>query len=1089
MANKTLEQVFIEIEKTSDFSIIYKTTEVDLKEIVFVDVHQQTVEDILNIVLKNQQLLYVINDKHIIIYKSNFQHSKDETEKSVLQQSVRTIRGKVIDATGEPITGANIMLKGTTVGVVTDIDGNYAININSSNDVLVFRYIGYVTQEVQVNNETEINVRLFEDMQMLGEVVVTALGIKRQAKALGYSTSVVSGDNFTEARSINMGSALSGKIAGVNVANNATGLGGSSRVVIRGNASLTGNNQPLYVIDGVPFDNTNQGNAGTWGGLDMGDGLSNINPDDIEDIQILKGVAASALYGYRGGNGAVLITTKSGSKVSGYGIEFNNNFTVNPIYDYRDYQEIYGQGLQGNRPASIAAAKDSYSSSWGEKMDGGKAINFLGNEYVYDMKDNWKNFYDVGLTNQTSIAFSGKSDRITYRLGLTNMYDKGNLPNSNFSQQMLSLNTIYQISPKIHVNLTANYSFDKIRNRTNLSDGNGNVNATLLYLANSFDVNWLKPAVDENRNELIPGNSVYFNNPYFLLYEKNNTTAKNRLTGGLTLRYDIFDWLYAQGQITRDGYIMNFRIEQPTGAAADPEGYLSEYERNFEELNVNYLVGLNKKAGLFSISANIGGNMQRSINKSYGTDGNIRPFLVPYFYSANNVGNRPYRRTYLEYQVNSVYGTAEIGFKDYLFLNLTGRNDWFSTLSPESNSYLYPSVSASFVFSDAFAMPEWIYSGKVRLSYAQASNGTSPYQNTLTYTLDSYKITGQSVGRVNNSTIPNANLAPVRIQEWETGANLQFFDNRFGIDFALYKKITTDDIVTVTTSSASGYNSAIMNVGEVRNSGLETMIHAVPVRTANFIWNTSVNFSYNQSEVVYLGGVSNIQIEGASARNGSVVVSNIVGQSYGQLVGYKYKTNENGARVYDKEGLPIRSDEVSSLGDGVPKFSGGFRNEFIYKNIVLSFLLDFKAGAKLFSGTNLSLYNGGFHKSTLQGREGGYVGVGVTEDGAPNTVAVDAQKYWQEIVSRSIGEEFVYNADFLKLREFSLGYNIPQSFIKGQFIKSIYLSLVGRNLWTITKHTPNIDPESAYNNTNGQGLELNGYPTARSIGLNLNLKF
>ena len=1005
------------------------------------------------------------------------------------QQNERFVQGKVIDVTGEPLIGVNVIIKGTSAGVNTDMNGSYRISVPSSENILIFSYIGYITQEIPVQGKTEINVTLRENVQELGEIVVTALGIKRQAKAIGYSTTTVGGENFTEARTVNMGNALSGKIAGVNVANNATGMTGSSRVIIRGNASLSGNNQPLYVIDGVPLDNANLGSAGTYGGLDMGDGLSNLNPDDIADVQILKGVAASALYGYRGGNGAILITTKSGSKSTGYGIEFNNNFTVNPIYDYRDYQQVYGQGLQGRRPSSAAAAKDTYSSSWGEKMDGGKAVNFIGDEYAYSMRDNWKSFYNTGITNQTSLSFSGKSDKITYRLGIANMYDKGTLPNSDFSQQMLNLNTTYRVTPKIQVDLTANYTFDKIRNRTNLSDGNGNVNATLLYLANSFDVQWLKPAVDANRNELIPGNNVYFNNPYFLLYEKKNTSQKNRLTGGLTFRYDILDWLYAQTQVTRDGYILNYRIEQPTGAAADPEGYLSEYERNFEELNVNYLVGIFKKSDMFSLSANIGGNRLKRISKSYGTDGNIRPFLVPYFYSANNVGNRPYRRSYSEYRVNSVYGTAEVGFKDYLFLNLTGRNDWFSTLSPLSNSYFYPSVSASFVFSDAFQMPDWIYSGKVRVSYAQASNGTSPYRNALTYTLDSWKITGQSVGRVYSGTVPNADLKPVKIQEWEAGTNIQFLNNRLGFDFAVYKKNTTDDIVTITTSSASGYNSAVMNVGEIQNQGIEFLIHAVPAKTSDFLWNTSVNFSYNKSEVIYLGGIPSIQLDGATARNGSVVVRNIVGETYGQIVGYKYRTDDKGNRIYDSQGLPIRTTTTTPLGEGVPKFTGGFRNEFIYKNVTLGFLLDFKAGAKLFSGTNLSLYDSGLHKNTLQGREDGYVGVGVTEDGNPNTVAVDAQKYWKEVVSRSIGEEFVYSADFLKLRELSLGYKVPPSFLRGKSIKGIYLSLVARNLWTIIKHTPNIDPESAYNNTNGQGLELNGYPITRSIGLNLNLKF
>lgn len=1015
-----------------------------------------------------------------------------------------TCKGVVKDKTGEAIIGASVVVKGTTNGVITDLDGNFTLSNVPDGSVIQISYVGYTPQELKYTGKP-LNILLQEDTQTLDEVVVTALGIKRQKRSLGYSTTTVGGEDFTQARDINVGNALSGKIAGVTVSGNATGAGGSSRIVIRGNASLTGNNQPLYVIDGVPFDNSNLGSAGTWGGTDMGDGLSNISPDDIADIQVLKGAAASALYGYRGGNGAILITTKTGQKGKPVSVEFNNNLTFNMIYDYRDFQEVYGQGTNGQRPMSVDAAKASETSSWGEIMDGGKAINFLGNEYAYSPINNWPNFYRTGINDATSLSVSGASDKVTYRFGISNMYDKSILPNSNINQQGINMNTTYDITSKLHLMVNANYVFEKFQGRAGLSDGNGNTNASLLYHANSFDIRWMERQTPDSDwgstadgKELISGTNVYFNNPYWLQYRKTNNTSKNRLTGGITLKYDIFDWLYVQGAVTRDGYNLEHKMVQPVGAAADAAGFMTEYSKNYSEMNLNYLVGFNKTFGKWNVGATIGGNRQRNITKQYIADG-ARPFLVPGFPSINNVGNRPFTKNYKEYQVNSVYATADLGFKNQVFLNLTGRNDWFSTLDPKNNHYFYPSIGLSWVFSDTFKTPDWFTFGKVRASYASASNGTEAYQNYLTYKLNDYKINGQSNATVNNEVIPNANLKPVRISEWEVGLNLSFLDNRLSLDAAYYMKNTKDDIAKVTTSGASGFTSAIMNVGEIQNSGIEVMVNAVPVKTKSFMWNTTFNIAYNSSEVKYLGeGVNSLSIDGASARSGNVTVRNIVGMPYGELVGYKYKRADDGQIVY-KDGIAQHSDDLENLGSGVYKVTGGWRNELSYKNFTLAFLIDFKAGAKLFSGTNYSLYSNGLHKNTLIGRgahgNGSIVGNGVMFDEAsqkyvPNTIAVTAQEYWKGIVNNNIGEEFTYNASFIKLRELSFGYSFPQSLLsKQKMVKGLTISLVGRNLWTILKHTDNIDPESAYNSSNGQGLELNGYPSTRNIGFNLNVKF
>ena len=1024
---------------------------------------------------------------------------------SAVTQQTKKITGVVVDETGFPVIGANIIEKGTTNGVITDLDGNFSLEVPDG-AIIEISYIGYTTQEIPVKGQTNFNIKLVEDTQKIDEVVVTALGIKRQSRSLGYSTTQVQGEDFTLARDPNLGNALSGKVAGVSVSGNATGSGGSSRVIIRGNASLTGNNMPLYVVDGVPFSNQNLGSAGTWGGMDMGDGLNNINPDDIESIQVLKGAAASALYGYRGGNGAVLITTKSGKKGKPVSIEFNNNLTFTAIYDYRDYQKVFGQGTYGSRPTDINSAKASEQSSWGEVLDGGNAVNFLGNNYNYSYVDNWDNFYRTGINESASVAISGAADKITYRFGISNVYEKSILPNASNQQQGINLNTTYDILSNLHLMVNANYIFEKANGRSNLSDGNGNTNASLIHRGNSFDIRWLERGsadsdwgTAEDGSELLGGTNIYFNNPYWLQYRKTNDMNKNRLTGSMTLKYDITDWLSVQGAVQRDGFNMDFKQVQPTGAAADPAGWLTEYSKSFSEMNLNYLVAFNKEFGDWSIGATLGGNRQRTITKQYTPSDGGRPFIVDGLWSVNNLGDKRASKDYSEYRVNSVYATADFGWKNQLFLNLTGRNDWFSTLSPDNNSYFYPSVTLSWVFTDSFEMPEWFTFGKVRGSFATASNGTDPYKNLLLYQLRNYTVNGQNTITQNNGNqYPNANLKPVSISEWEGGLNLAFLNNRLSFDMAYYVKNTKDDIAVVSTSTASGYGSMIMNVGEIRNQGFEFMVNAVPVHTKDFEWNTTLNFAYNDSEVKYLGeGVDRLQIDGASSRSGNVTVQNIVGSSYGELVGYKYKRH-NGQIVYEN-GIPQRADELSSLGNGVYNFTGGWSNAFKYKNFSLSFLLDFKVGAKLFSGTNYSLYSEGLHKNTLVGRTaenpgGSVVGAGVMLDGSgnyvPNTVAVDAQTYYSGISRNNIAEEFVYNANFLKLRELSLGYEFPQTMLtKLKVVKGLNVSLVGRNLWTIIKHTDNIDPEAAYNNSNGQGLELNGYPATRSVGFNVNVKF
>ncbi|MDY4705518.1 MAG: SusC/RagA family TonB-linked outer membrane protein [Prevotella sp.] len=1013
----------------------------------------------------------------------------------------QTVKGTILGSDGLPAVGATVKVLGTTTGAITDVDGNFTLSC-APNAKIEVSYVGAKTQVVSVGNKSTINVTLKDDALTMDEVVVTALGIKRQARSLGYSTTKVDGSDFELARDPNIGNALSGKIAGVSVAGNATGPTGSSRVIIRGNSSMTGNNMPLYVVDGVPFDNTNQGSAGMWGGMDMGDGLANINADDIESVQVLKGAAASALYGYRAGNGAILITTKSGRKNQPTQIEVNQNLTVNSIYDYRDWQKTFGIGLDGMKPSTTESAKQAESNSWGAALDGSDAVNFLGDTYKYSYIDNWDHFYRTGVTSNTSVAFSGSSEKVVYRFGASYNHEKSILPNAGNRQVGINMNTTYDILKNLHLNVTANYVNDRANGRSNLSDGNGNTNASLMYRGNSFDVRWLKGegnwGTAADGSELLGGTNVYFNNPYWLQYRKTNNMSRDRLTGGVNLRWDITKWLYAQVGVTRDAYNLQFKQVQPIGAAADPKGWMSEYEKNYYENNFNFLVGANKTFGDWDLGATFGGNKQRDdVKIYYPTDGG-RPFIVDGLWSVNNLSPTDLRgkKIHERWQINSLYFTANVGWRNQVFLNVTGRNDWFSTLSENNNSVFYPSVNLSWVFTDTFreSMPQWFDFGKVRAGWGASSNGTSAYQNLLLYQVRNYTVNGQNTVTQNNNDIyPNANLKPVHINEFEVGLNLSFFQNRLSLDAAWYQKRTTDDIVQVSTSSASGYSAKMANVGKITNNGVELMIDAYPLKSPEFEWNTTFNVAYNDNNVKDLGeGVDRLSINGAQSRNGNVFVYNIVGHPYGMIVGNKYKRDANG-NIVMQNGLPLAGDQTT-LGNGVYRWTGGWHNSFTYKGITLAFLIDFKFGAKIFSGTNYQLTYYGMHKNTLFGRDaanptGTYVFPGVNTDGSKNATAVKAQDYYQAICNNNIVEDFVYSADFIKLRELSLGYDFKRLLPSLTWLKGLNVSFVARNLWTIMKHTPNIDPESAINNSNGQGLELNGYPATRNIGFNVNLKF
>jgi TonB-linked SusC/RagA family outer membrane protein len=1130
-AQKPLLEVLVELNKTKGVYFLFSQQQLG-KTLVNIPVlsSNASIERMLTQILRNTGLSFKkIDDRtFVILNKKRIDRDlspqpvtvtpypdEDPANPPLEDPAPDVIGGKVTDGEGKVLQGVSVTVKGTRKGTYTDLSGDFSIRAGKDN-ILVFSFVGFNNKEIPAGLAGKTSVILSPSNQPMTEVLVTALGIGKQEKSLGYSTAELDGSLFTQSREVNLGNALVGQVAGLSVLPNATGPYGSSRVLIRGNASLSGNNQPLYVIDGVPYDNANQAFPGQWGGADLGDGLSNINPDDIESIIVLKGVAASALYGYRGGNGAILVTTKSGSKTKGIGVQVNNNFTVNSVVDQRDYQYSYGQGGMGIKPMSEQAALNAPYFSWGARMDGSAAVNYLGDKYAYSpQRDNFRHFFRTGLTNQSSIALTGANNKGHFRLGVSDLHLSTVIPNSSMAQQGFNFNSTFFITNKLQMELKGDYVFEHVNNRASLSDDPGNVMAAPLYLANTFDIRWMKDhRVHPDGTEWLPGvTDPYFENPYYIAYDYKNKTDRNRLTGGLTLKYNLLDWLYLQGQVTRDGYLFNVSQVTPSGVIYTRSdgvhgGNLTQYTVNFHELNGSFMVGANKKFGeSFSFTANIGGNQADNVNEVSGigaipntSNRAAGPFIITGYYDQSNIINKPYTYLYRHYRVNSLFGSADLSWRNFLFLTTTLRNDWFSTLNINTSSYLYPSVSGSFVFSDVFRLPSWFSLGKLRASYAASSNGTSPYQNTLTYGLQGYTVNGQQLGYVaTNGLIPDAYLRPVSITEKEVGLYLKFLRDRVGLDLTYYNRQTTNDIVKITVSPTSGYDQDIENVGKIRNRGVEMTLTGIPVLTKKFKWNFSFNLAVNNNKVLYIGDLHSIVIDGAYPRWGSEVsVSNVVGLPYGQIMGFGYKRDGKGNIIFsDGKTNPAPAGEpeqsgLMPLGSTAYKQTGGFTNEFHYGDLSLAFLIDFKYGARIYSGTNLLLYFYGLHQNTLQGRDGGYIGKGVLENGHPNTIVVPAQQYFMDISAGEtdhIAQEFVYDASFVKLRSLSIGYNVPSAWLKKKFIKECKLSLVGRNLATLIKHTPNIDPESGINNTNGQGLELSGYPPVRSWGINLGMKF
>jgi TonB-linked SusC/RagA family outer membrane protein len=1060
----------------------------------------------------------------------------------------RAVSGQVTSEAGEILAGATVLVKGTPTGVFTDSEGRFTVNVSDNNAVLVVSFLGYIKQEVPVGNASTLNISLVEGVRELDEVVITALGITQEKKALGYAVSEVSGDLMNQARETNALNSLQGRVAGVNI-NQGAGPGTSTRVIIRGNASLTGNNQPLYVVDGVVIDNSVLGAAGAWGGRDFGDGVANINPDDIESISVLKGPNAAALYGQRGANGVILITTKTGKNLDRTEVTLNSNFTWGNPFVLPEFQNTYGQGLNGQfthfrQADGTIVANDGTTSgtpqgfpsptggapegppSWGPRMDGQDYYDVFGTRRTFSAQpNNLRDFLQTQTSLTNTLSIRGGTQKFNYNLTGTYMDTDGLLPTNELKRYNTNLRINSQISEKISVDAKLTYVRQTSINRPNLADEQQNVMYALRYIPRDVPIESLEKfaiSADEldqlvglSGSALTPGyerhwsSGTFTGNPYWTINRTRNEDSRDRTIGFAKVTYDITDWLSLFARVGNDSYTDQILEWQDVGTRVGPNGSVGERVNRVRETNADFLLTANKDiTDDFGFDISLGGNMQELILRRVGYSGG--QFNFPGFPVVNNTlrATRNSNFGLSHSRINSLYAFGNFSFRDALYINWTARNDWSSTLSPDNWSFFYPSVSASAVISELIDFPEAISYTKVRASWAQAGASGNPYQIFGTYSLGAFRNTTTATF---SNRIPFEDLQNELTESFEVGLEMSFFKNRLSFDFTYYDASTTNQILSATVSTASGFGSQLINAGEIQNRGVELLLNLAPFRDPKgFNWDISFNMAANRSRVISLTEDLERLRTGAADRNADVFAD--VGDLFGNIYSRNHwLRDEAGNRLIDAStGLPIRQSGSVLVGNALPDWTGGLRNSLSYKGLSLSFLLDISQGAEIYSQSNMYMTLYGTGAWTEEHREGGLVAEGIlaNQDGSgnwvptgqANNIEVTAQEYWLNVVPGSttaITEEFVYDGSYVALREAILGYQFPSSIFERTPIRTLRLSFVGRNLLYLQNNIPGVAPEAYIFNRNtagggsgvGLGIENNSFPIARTFGFDLSIGF
>ena len=1041
---------------------------------------------------------------------------------TVAAQSVKISGLVTAKSDGLPLPGVSIAIKGTTTGAITNTDGKFTIGANV-NDVLRVTYIGYITQEIAVKqNETDLQIVLKDAANSLNEVVITALNISKDKKSLGYSVQGLKSKDISEAKETNLVNALAGKIAGVQVTNSQGDMG-SARIIIRGETSIAGNNQPLFVVDGTIVDNSQF--LGTNGSRDFANAIADLNPEDIESLSVLKGPNAAALYGYRAAAGVILIKTKTGKGAKGLGININSNTSFSTVQLLPKYQNQYGQGSNGKFSyvdGKGGGVNDGVDESWGPALDGslipqfnsdGKPVPFVAHP------DNVRDFFKTGVTLNNSVALSGTSDKADYRLSYNNLHQTGIIPNTSQGRNSFSLNSTFRLSPKLTVTTIANYIKDDADNLPGA--GGKRATSTMLqftWFGRQVDVSQLKNYKDANGNTFNWNNS-YYSNPYWLAYENTVGQHKNRIIGSLELNYKIIDGLSANFRTGTDYYNDKRKIKVAYGTNGTPFGSYEEDAYTVNETNTEGRLQYTKKLNNdFSLDLLGGGNISTILNEE---NDQVAPKLaVAGLYTLSNSRDPLVSsNSYGKYKTYSYFASAQVGYKNYAFINLTGRNDWSSTLPAANLSYFYPSVNGSLVLSEALGIKSDLLTyAKLRGGWSKVGKAALPYQliNTYNFTAPFGTNPQQSAASIDL----NPNLKPETTTSAEAGFELGFFQDRLHIDVSAYNTNSVNQILSVDVSPTTGYSQKLINGGRINNKGLEVQLGVTPIKANGFTWDITTNYSLNHSKVISLDAEGRLQSY-VLGSDRTVQVLAAIGQPYGTLFGNAYQRNAAGQIIVGADGTPVINPTKQYLGKFTPKWLGSINNSFSYKGINLSFLVDARIGGSIYSNTNRTGTYTGVLASTLPGRgaangglsyyypgnntsatavqvngtapggvtvyHDGVIFNGVKADGSKNTTILPAQSYYKGFTN--VDEAFVYDASYIKLREVKLGYTLPSKWVKGTGLQSATISVVGRNLWIIHKNAPNIDPETAFNNGNGQGLEDLTLPTVRNIGFNINLKF
>ncbi|RYY20368.1 MAG: SusC/RagA family TonB-linked outer membrane protein, partial [Chitinophagaceae bacterium] len=938
----------------------------------------------------------------------------------------RELRGVVRDAkTGSGLPSATVKVQGKQFQTVTTQDGNFSFNVPSGNVTIEVTYVGYGTKSLPVTeNENDVIIALDESSADLSQVVVTALGISKEARKVGYSVTKVDGGQLTQARESNVAYSLSGRVAGLNVSGVSGGPGSSAKILLRGMTSITQAGSPLFVINGVPMDNTQRGASGEWGGADNGDGIANINPDDIESMTVLKGASASALYGTRAANGVILVTTKSGKKGT-FSVELNSNFTADRAIDFTDYQYTYGQGQNGVKPQNVNDALNSGRLSWGAKLDGSQTIQWDGKQYPYSaVTDNISKFYRTGPSFTNTLSVGSGTDKGNFRLSLSNLDAKSIMPNSGLKRNTVNLNINQTIWDKLNVSLMLNYVDERSDNRPKLSDGPQNAN-NIFFLAANVDQSILAPGyslTSPKGSETQWNDNIYETNPYFVINRGINDLERKRLIGAVSARYNFTDWLYLQARLGYDQ--TNDRIFQvdPTGLAYSQNemGGLGALRTSQTlELNPDVLAGVRRDITKdFSFDLSVGAALRRNKTEFLQVGGG--PFVIPFLYSPFNVTsfNRDYG--YGERESQSAYYSLDLSYKNFLTITTTGRYDTYSTLPSSDRSIFMPSVAGSFLFSELLRTPVLNY-GKLRASFSQTSGEPADLYITQQYYSVGNTINGVTTGAF-SSSLPNLFLKPFTLSEVEVGTELKFLNSRLGLDVAYFNRKTKNEIFNGGLSSASGYTSQYIGTGSTQNSGLEVLVTGAIIQGQDFNWNSSFNFTYIKNKVVDIYGSTstNDRSQWGTYRPFNAYTYIIKGLSGPQVYAADYLRDAAGNKIIGADGIPVAGKQ-GPLGSTLPKYYGGWNNEFSYMGFNFAFLFDYKFGNKILSATKYYAILRGLDKMTLEGRETGIVADGVLENGTKNTKNVPAQTYYQEL-ARRIGALDVMDGSFVKLRQVTLGY-------------------------------------------------------------------